>query len=157
MVVCHSGPKTPLHSGKMTTPESNGLFLGLKHFENGWNFNTPSLNIQKKCQKVCNKNWSKTANSALSIYSKKTLPLKGGHPPTTRWSTQRANDRYRGNLDGQLTSPHQAHALYVSLQFRRRRFLFTSTGGGKNLQREGPEIGDRCVLDRFINKLLVIV
>ena len=89
---------------KNTTPESNGLFWGLKQPENGRNFFhsfltyvcIQNLHFAKKTFKNDHtgpQQWSEEDNAMYM----------GSPPPIWRW-TQRANDRYKDLLDGQLTS-----------------------------------------------------
>ena len=58
--------------GKVTTPQSNGLFWGLKHFENGWNFSHTFLTYTKF--KFCKKKRSKTTTQTWDLSKKFTLP-----------------------------------------------------------------------------------
>ena len=67
----------PLHSGKMTTPESNELFWALEHFENGRNLFTPSSQKLVQKDQPGRQQWSEE-NTAAYI----------GFPTLTRWSTQ---------------------------------------------------------------------
>ena len=57
--------------GKVTTPQSNGLFWGLKHFENGWNFPHTFLTYTKF--KFCKKKGSKTTTQTWDLSKKFTL------------------------------------------------------------------------------------
>ena len=93
---------------KRTPYGSNRLFLGLKHSKNGWNFFHTSLTYMKFtfCKKM-------EKNDQPQQWSEENTAAYMGSPPLTGWSRQRANDRYKDHLDGQLTTGRDSPPLYA--------------------------------------------
>ena len=81
------------------SPESKGYFWGLKNIKMVETFpGIQNLHFAK--------NWSKTTNTAAYI----------GFSTPTRWSTQRANDGYKGLSDGQFTAAPTHPVLHLLLR-----------------------------------------